>query len=437
MKILVLSQYWTPENGVPQRRWSWLSKILIQAGHEVIVISPPPHYQRSITVADWWKQGGLKSRTEVEKGPSGEEIFRSGYFPTGQSLTSRIFNQAAVATSMLTMLRKHSPRIREFAPDLVIGTVPALPTAVVTQIAARRLGTPYIIDLRDAWPDLLQNSADWNASIGKKSIRERILSKGPLQLLIKFTEWSINGSLQNANGIITTSEELATHLERRFNASSGEKCIGAIRNVFPQKTDYVGTAGNKSSGNSLNVLYAGTLGRAQKLENALIAAEIAHRRGFDIKLRLLGDGASWSALERRIEDSSIDVTLQHRIAANALYPFYDWADTALVHLADWEPLTRTIPSKAYELMSVGVHMTAVVEGEAARLVDELDAGVVVDPENPEALAQAWIDLIKDRSKLQVSQAGKQWVEHQRDEVVPNKLIEIVTNVVKTTYSKKQ
>ena len=48
MRILLVTQYWYPENGVPQRRWSWLAKILIDAGHEVCVVAPPPRNSRSI-----------------------------------------------------------------------------------------------------------------------------------------------------------------------------------------------------------------------------------------------------------------------------------------------------------------------------------------------------------------------------------------------------
>ena len=79
-------------------------------------------------------------------------------------------------------------------------------------------------------------------------------------------------------------------------------------------------------------------------------------------------------------------------------------------------------------MSLGVHTTAVVQGEAARLVEELGAGVVVPPENPEALANAWAMLIDDRSKLTVSPSGREWVIEQRDGVVPEAFLNIIDRV---------
>lgn len=429
MKILVLSQYWYPENGVPQRRWAWLTKILVRNGHEVIVIAPPPHYQRKITFKQWKECKGWRSRTEKDLGPSGEKIIRSGFYPAGNSLTQRIFNQAAVALSMIQMHLIAGRSARKLKPDLVIGTVPALPTSVVTALVARLHGVPYVLDLRDAWPDLLRESRSWNEGTGKKSRRERLLSAGPLQLLTLFTEKTMNLSLRNASGIIATSEREIEHLASVFaNASSAtQPVLRLIRNVFPPKSESVrGT--QTHSIETLRVLYAGTLGRAQKLENALVAASIARERGLDVQLRMVGDGATWYALKEKAADLGLSVEFKHRLPADQLREYYDWADTALVHLTDWDALDRAIPSKTYELMELGVHISGAVNGEARNLIHELGAGHVVEPENPEALANLWLRLAKHPELLRVDNRAREWVKQQRDEVVPMNLLDVVAEI---------
>lgn len=40
MGLLVLSQFWYPENGVPQRRWTWLSNIFSEIGGDISVVAP-------------------------------------------------------------------------------------------------------------------------------------------------------------------------------------------------------------------------------------------------------------------------------------------------------------------------------------------------------------------------------------------------------------
>lgn len=432
MRILVLSQYWAPENGVPQRRWSWLSKILVQAGHEVLAIAPPPHYQRRLGLKQWFSRRNVLGANDLEEGNSGEKILRSGFFPAGPSLTHRILNQASVAASMLLMLVTKRRHFREFNPDLVIGTVPALPTAMVTHIVASTLRAPYIIDLRDAWPELLKEKGDWNSGTGKRSVREIVLTKGPFQLLTALTERAMNRALHRADGIMTTSQDLTEHMEKddANRGAEGKRHIRTVRNVFPPKTEFIASDKSQRSSSELNVLYAGTVGRAQKIDNAVKAVKIAQDRGYAINLRIVGDGATWHATKATMEALGINATIEHRVPADELQAIYEWADTALIHLTDWEPLNRTVPSKTYELMSLGVHTTAVVQGEAARIVENLGAGIVVPPENPEALAEAWTTLIDDRSKLTVSSSGREWVATQRDEVVPEAFLGIVTTVTR-------
>lgn len=431
MRILVLSQYWAPENGVPQRRWSWLTKILVEAGHEVAVIAPPPHYQRQIGLKEWMSKDSIFGSRRTEEGNSGEKIFRSGFFPAGSTLTRRILNQASVASSMLAMQVTHRKQIQKINPDLIIGTVPALPTSVVTMLVARHLGVPYIVDLRDAWPELLREKDDWNSGTGKRSIRQIVLSKGPFQLLTALTEKSMMQALTRANGIITTSKDLATYLGATMPSKRDgrERFIRTVRNVFPPKTKYLAADMSKIQRDELHVLYAGTVGRAQRIDNAVRAVKIAQDRGYKVRLRIVGDGAAWLAVRDLIQKTGANATIEHRYPAEGLEEFYDWADTALVHLTSWEPLTRTVPSKTYELMSVGLHISGVVQGEAAGLVEKLEAGHVVAPDDPDALANMWISLIEDRSKLRVSARGREWVAKQRDEVVPQVIREIVTSVV--------
>ena len=118
-------------------------------------------------------------------------------------------------------------------------------------------------------------------------------------------------------------------------------------------------------------------------------------------------------------------------SAAEIVGFYEWADTALVHLTDWEPLDRAVPSKTYELMSVGIHISGVVKGETARIIKLLEAGDTVSPENPHELAELWTALYKNPSRLSITTKGGMWVESQRETVVPGevkKLVEWIENL---------
>lgn len=434
MKILVLSQYWYPENGVPQRRWAWLSEILAEAGHQVLVVAPPPHYLRRISLKQWFAQKGYRSTKRLESGPSGERIVRSGFFPSSNSLTQRVLNQASVAVSMGAMQLNPRGAVRKFDPDLIIGTVPALPTSVLTQVMAKLHKAPYIIDLRDAWPDLLQESRNWNEGTGRKTIRERVLSRGPLQILTSITGRAMNSALRNSDGVISTSERLEKYLESSFSRTIRDELpeLTTVRNVFPPLSAPDTRVPRDSDSEEFRVLYAGTLGRAQKLDNALKAMKIAKDAGLNIKLKLVGDGATWHSLKEEARQLGIEAEFYSRGQADELAEYYTWADTALVHLTDWEALKRAIPSKTYELMELGIHISGVVNGEASSLIEELGAGSVVAPEDPEALAQMWIKLAKNRDLLAVSGKAKAWVEEQRKHTAPSNMLDMVNRVLQNS-----
>ena len=183
--------------------------------------------------------------------------------------------------------------------------------------------------------------------------------------------------------------------------------------MFPVESSVEKGRPSSCQGDRLNVLYAGTLGRAQNLENAIRAAEFAREMGISIHLRFVGDGAARQTLGELAAVSPVDIEFSDQKDAESLHLDYQWADTALVHLTNWEPLDRAIPSKTYELMTAGVHISGVLSGEAADLITELKSGDVVPPEDPLALARLWAELAQERWRLIVDDTGKRWVENER------------------------
>ena len=423
MRILLLTQYWHPENGVPQRRWSWLTKVLIDAGHEVCVIAPPPRHSQSNKTSPHSGEA-TKGRTE---GPVGESIFRSSAYRVGNSITSKAASQVMTAFSQVWTLLKYR---KEIQADLVIGTVPALPTAAVTWIASRFFKRPYIIDLRDAWPDLMAEASSWNAAIGAPSIREKLAKNGLLQIVTRTSTRVLNYFLRGAEAILVTSSTLQASLESRPELTRQYRSpeVTVIRNVFPAASQPTTERGKSHKKDHLNVLYAGTIGRAQNLQNALQAASLAQQQGLQIHMIFVGAGAARELLEEKARELGIDARFIRLKPAERLNTYYDWADTALVHLAEWEPLQRTVPSKTYELLFNQIHISGVVEGEAADLIRDLDGGDVVSPQDPEALANLWVALSRNPSRLKVGVTGRDWVSRERQETTPVRLLKLLQQI---------
>ena len=111
---------------------------------------------------------------------------------------------------------------------------------------------------------------------------------------------------------------------------------------------------------------------------------------------------------------------------------YAWADTVIVSLRDWAPFAWTVPSKLYEMLATGRHITALLDGEAADVVREAGAGDVLPPEDVEALTDLWRGLAADRSRAAVRASGRDWVaEHADDDVLARRYLEILHGVLET------
>ena len=259
-------------------------------------------------------------------------------------------------------------------------------------------------------------------------MREKVLTKGPLQLLVRFTEKILHKVLQDADGIIVTSSALEDELRANYGAEGKSLKIATIRNVFPPETGFRRTSGSPSTADSLRVIYAGTLGRAQHLQNAVKAAAIAQSSGINVELRFIGAGAARESVSELAESLGVNANFVVRKPAEALDDDYEWADTALVHLTDWEGLKRAVPSKTYELMEVGLHISGVINGETAQLIQTHEAGDVVPPENPEALAALWQRLARCPERLEMGDQASRWVALVREKESPEALINLLSAV---------
>lgn len=438
---MVISHYWYPENGVPQRRWQWLTGLLVDKGYSVTAIAPPPHYLRNISKERWWQSLRSTKNRGPEIGPQGENIDRASFIPASHSLTSKSLNQLWSAISTIRIAATQRVLRQKPRPDLVIGTVPAIPTAVASYAAAKVWKSPLVIDLRDAWPELLETSDSWNAATGAVSRREKLLSGLPMTVMKRLATWTLNRIFASAEGIIVTSEQHRFDLIDALNTRP-ERVV-TVRNVFPPEIPLLSATQSSLSSRIeenrtpektkfLNVLYAGTIGRAQNLSNAVIAAHLAKQRRVHISLRLIGAGAAKQEVVKLAQKLGVDVEIFGRVPPDQLQQHYEWADTALVHLTDWPPLSKAVPSKTFELMALGIHITGVVSGEAAQLIDELGAGSVVPPENPRLLAETWATLARDHSLLIPDAKAAAWVAEEFSETGPTQFLRLVEEIINET-----
>ena len=403
MRILVLSHYYYPEVGAPQRRWRILVDHLRAAGHQVITVAPHPHYpypDRDGFFGSRVGQGRRRVNVRLggtwDTGIDGERILRVPYLHSGSSMARQMLDQMVSATGAMSAV---IDRLRgKMKPDVIVSTTPALPFLLAGDTLSRILHVPHVAEVRDAWPDLISEMNLVTGALGKYlpgalagSLEHRLLPS-------LFTR-----AQRRAAVVVVTTDGFKRRLEDRgvtaevvrsgvspaeLEGASGLTATGAIP-LIPPAEEIVNAAdfANRrpaAARTGLNLLYVGTVGRSQDLSTSIRA--LARAEG--VRLRIVGDGVDTAELKTVAAEHAVRVEFFAQHAGAELAAHWEWADAGLVSLSPLESYEYTVPSKLYSLMARRVPVLGVVAGEAADIVTSTAAGEVARPGDIDSVAAA-------------------------------------------------
>lgn len=410
MHIVLVTHHYFPEVGAPQRRWQNLSERFVAAGHRVTVLAPSPHYPSGHAgeLIEDLRPGS------VGVGPGGEAIRRLRFRDHGTDLRSRTWDQLVAAQDAV---RTGSRTLRgaQTRPDVVIATAPGIPSIGAGFALSRLLRVPLVVEMRDAWPDLIAPSGIWGGTT----------RRGWRGAATTATHRLVTGGQRHAAAVVTTTASFAEVLRERQM-----RRVDVVRNGVELDTvRFLEPPPRRRE--TLNVLYLGTMGRSQALLTAVRASTVLASRGVPIRVRMVGSGFEDALLAAEARRLRAPVEFLGRIPRSEVEAQYGWADTVHVSLRAWDPFAWTVPSKLYEAMATGRHLSASLTGEAARVIREGGAGDVVPPECPAALADLWDDLANDRERLQIGASGRDWVtEHANFDRLAAHYLELLDLVVR-------
>lgn len=303
------------------------------------------------------------------------------FLPHGRRHLWRLVDQcfSALWTIPLGMFTRPS--------DVVIVTVPSLPMMAAGYIAARLRRLPLVLEMRDAWPDLARDARLVQGSV-----------KSVFEVFADFVQ-------RRADLVVTVTDGFADVLRSR-----GIKNVVTISNGL--HVDSLPTlAAPPLNRDVLEVLYLGNHGESQNLETSIRASALVGSR---MHLHMVGSGSRKAHLQKLARELKAPVTFHPSLHGQDVLDRYASADTCLVSLRDdWKSFTTTIPSKTYEVLALGRHATAMVLGEAARVITEAEGGDIV-PHSPQALADLWRTLADDRTRLVRTGSSRAWVKKHAD-----------------------
>jgi glycosyltransferase involved in cell wall biosynthesis len=377
VKILYVSQYFPPEMGAPAARASELASHWARAGHEVSVLTGFPNHPTGIVPEKWRPR--LRRMVYHEK-ISGVDIFRTWLWPLpNRKAHERMRNYASFCISAalrgLTLPR----------PDVIIATSPQLLVGLSGWWLAFARQIPFVFEVRDLWPESL-------TAVGVGS--EDSLLHHSLTAIARFL-------YNRCDRVVVVSPAFQDPLIRKWRVPPKKIAVvenGVETDLFAPQSKPVIHALRQEFGLEAKFLvcYSGTMGMAHGLETLLDAAARLQRHSPDTHFLLVGEGAEKQRIKALAQSRGLtnilflDQQPREKIAA-----IISASDACLVLLKKTDVFKTVIPTKMLEFMSCARPVILGVEGQAQRIVEEAGAGLVIEPENGEALAKAIQQLAAD------------------------------------------
>jgi len=359
MKLLVLTQYFWPEN-FPIND---VVAGLVERGHAVTVCAGVPNYP----AGRFYNGYGLFG--PFHEAYKGAQVKRIPLLPRGAGGAVRLALNYTSHALCATLLAPFAVRGRF---DAILVYEPSPMTIGIPGRALRALKVaPLAFWVQDLWPESLSAT---------EAVKNRFVL-GLVDALIKWIYRGCDRVLVQSEAFIPSVEAHGVERSRiRYLPNSAESLY---RRLEPDAEDA------KELPSGFRVIYAGNIGAAQDFPTMLAAAELLrHER--QIHWIVFGDGRMRAWVEEQIGARGLGGTF-HLLGSRPAQrmPHYFAHAGALLATLRREPIfAYTIPSKIQSYIACGRPVIAALEGEGGRIIREAGAGWVVPPEDPAALAGA-------------------------------------------------
>lgn len=401
MKILIISQYFWPENF----KINDLCIGLKERGHEVTVLTGIPNYPKGVYFKGYrfWKNN--------DEDWNGIKIYRSKLLPRGKSGIKLMLNYISFiifGCLKAIFVKGKFDKILVYQLSPVTVGIPAIFISKLKKV-------PYYFWVQDLWPESLKVVGGIN-------------NKLVLSILNKITLLMYNKSKK----VLVQSRAFINYITAQ--GIPEDKIIyypNSTENFFkplePSK-EYI----SKVPQAGFKLMFAGNLGEAQSIDTLIKAAIIIKAKNINVQWIFLGDGRYKENIVSEIKLNKLEdnIHLLGSFPSECMPDFFACSDALLVSLKKDKIFSLTIPSKVQSYMACGKPILASLDGEGARIIEESQCGYTSPAENAESLAENVVRLyrlsVTERAKMGENAVRYFQTEFER-ELLLDKLVQIFEN----------
>lgn len=353
MKILIISQYFYPENF----RINDLAVELKKRGHIITILTGLPNYPKG----EYFE--GYSNKKNNDEIWNGIPIYRCKLRPRKTGSVNLIRNYL----SFVIEANKKLKELENQDFDLIyVFEVSPITVALPAIKFKKKKKIPIVINIQDLWPENI---------IAVTGITNPII--------IGFVNKMVNYIYKHCNLILTASPSFVDKIKDRIKNKDKVK-------YWPQYSIVSKTSEDVSLYNKdfFNIVFTGNIGEAQGIDLAIEAAKVLKDK--KIYWHFVGDGRNKEKLEEMVKEYGVE----ERVIFHGFHPekeipkYLKDADAALLILKPNPIFEMTIPAKLQTYLACGVPILGCVSGEGKRIIEESDAGIVSQEISVEALVNA-------------------------------------------------
>ena len=410
MRILLLTQWFDPE---PTFKGLAFAQALSAAGHDVEVITGFPNYPGGRIYP------GYKLRWLAREVIDGIRINRVPLYPShDSSAIGRVLNYLSFAAASCLCGVFGARR-----PDVIYTYHPPLTTALSGLVIALLRRAPMVMDIQDLWPDTLRATGMIRSS-------------------------AVLGLVRRICGFVYARCTALAVLSPGFKRALVEGGVPAgkievIYNWCDERALALGAENVEvpaAMKGRFNIVFAGTMGKAQALDAVLTAATKVALTDARVQFVFVGGGIEVERLKARVASQAIgNVMFLPRMPMNEVGIVLHAADALLVHLKDDPLFAITVPSKTQAYMAVGRPVIMAVRGDAAELIERSGGGLTAAPEDADSIADAALRLAAmspaDRAAMG-GRAARYYSEHMALRIGARQFEDLFLRVVRPPHSSR-
>lgn len=364
MRILVVSQYFWPENfRINDLVLEWRGR-----GHEVTVLTGIPNYPTGIVFDAYLEQPSSFSEYK------GAEVVRVPMLPRGKGRLRLLSNYLSFVVGACSF----GPwRLRGKPVDVIFVFEPSPVTVGLPAVLLGKIkSAPVVFWALDLWPETL-------AAIGVVR-SSRVL--GWVGYMVRFIYNRCTLVLGQSRGFL---DNIANYCDdkskiRYFPSWAEDVFMDGSVKPAPEVPEW---------NDGFTVVFAGNIGEAQDMPAVLDAAERLKDK-VSIRWVIVGDGRKSDWLQSEVVRRGLDkqILLPGLFPIERMPSFYAHADALLVSLKRDPVFSMTIPGKVQSYLMAGKPLLGMLDGEGAAVIRDAKAGLTCQAGDGVGLAKAVLAL---------------------------------------------